>query len=138
MKNSGIIILLMVLALNSHAYDSRKCGQMVFGGSHPLSMFFATTGSATSFISSTGDCAAIGYHSKENKELFYVNNELELQLDIAKGNGVYLSELVQIYGCENSSYTIKNLMNNYDHIYSNSNPKLVIDNLLRSENCKYL
>jgi len=138
MKISRIIILLMVLALNSYAYDSRKCGQMVFGGSHPLSMFFATTGSVTSFISSTGDCSAIAYHSKENKELFYAQNKLELELDIARGEGLYLTELTTIYGCKNSKVSHKKLQQQYVNIFSSKEPLARIDKVLSTQKCKYL
>lgn len=116
------------------AFNGSKCYDKV------LARTLGTGGvySSAQFTTSTGDCAAIGYHSKENKKLFYVENDLDLQLNIAKGDGVYLSELTSIYGCTDLVKTKKSLMNNYKFIYRVKNSSDRIDQILRNQDCKYL
>lgn len=130
-----LVILVICLAnifSNAYGYDSQKCTEFRRGDFSGGAIFSSTT----SYISSTGDCAAIGYHSKENKEMFYVQNELELQLDIAKGEGAYLAELVAMYGCDESASSILN--KSYSSIYSSTNSQHEIEKYLSSSSCKYL
>lgn len=135
MRLFGIMLILgSFFSLNVYSYDSGKCASL-------RKQYLVTTRylvSSTSFTTSTGECAAIGYHSKENKEMYYVQNELELQLDIAKGEGPYLAELSSIYGCSNSEVVNQSLMKNYKAIYDTKKPSDFIDSVMKTHNCKYL
>ncbi len=130
------ILAMVVFSIStlSHSYDSRKCNQYL------KKYFFSDRWlvSTSSFTTSTGECAAIGYHSRENKDMFYAQTELELQLDIAKGEGAYLTELSSIYGCSDTSLVNESLMKNFKSIYDSKKPSNVIDSVLKTQKCKYL
>jgi len=132
----SIFLILCTYSFYSYGFNWNRCARNVIDkGTIVGEMWFSST---SQFSSSTGDCAAIGYHSKENKKVFYVQNKLELQLNIAKGEGVYLTELNSIYGCKESLNLNKDLKSNYINIYSSSRPSVEIDKIYRLYNCKYL
>lgn len=133
-----IFMLSIIFSSTLLGYDGKKCAQMIFGGADARSWPFGITSSTTSFFSSTGDCALIGYHSQENKEMYYAQNELELQLDIAKGEGAYLTELTSIYGCSEGLKVNKALMRNYQAIYDSKKPSNAVDSVMQTQNCKHL
>lgn len=137
MKYIVFILVINLLAVDLFAYDSAKCTRFrdkTGGWAHGTLLFSSTS----SYISSTGDCSAIAYHSKENKEKYYAQNRAELQFDIAKGGGPYLAELSSLYGCENQKQVAVKLTKNYSTIYENKRPQLKIEKLLQNQNCIYL
>ena len=134
MKIYILVLSMSLFRFTAFAYNSSKC--QAYKKQYLIGQ--RTMISSTSYISSSGPCAAIAYHSKENKKVFYVNNKLELQLDIAKGEGAYLSELNSIYSCSDKSQVNKILMQNYQSIYGSKKPSNAIDLVLKTQKCKYL
>lgn len=129
-----MILTLYFSSASIYAFEWNKC----YKGILEPTLGIGVIASTTSYISSTGDCSAIAYHSKENKEMYYVQNKLELQLDIAKGEGPYLAELSSIYGCSDIFQVNKTLMKNYQSIYESEKPSNAIDSVMKTQNCKYL
>lgn len=130
------IIIVYCFSTSLFAYNSAKCNGLIKKLGWGYGTAYLTT--TSSYISSTGDCSATAYHSKENKKMYYAQNKLELKLDIAKGGGPYLSELTSVYGCSNKSKTTSALMNNFKAIYESKDSFGVIESVLQNQDCKYL
>lgn len=130
-----ILCFLLFTSTTLLALDMKKCRSSGYYKAAPYGGFIITSSQSTT---STGDCALIGYHSKENKEIYYTQNKDELQLDIARGEGPYLAELSFTYGCSDSAKVNSALMSQYKEIYSSGKPSIMIDSVLNSQNCKHL
>lgn len=138
--NRGVYVFLVVcnlIVMNQvYGFSWQQCERGVIAKSTVFGeMWFY---SSSQFTTSTGECAAIGYHSKENKELFYAQNDLELQLDIAKGEGAYVSELTAIYGCDNIEQVKRDLNQNYSQIYNSKKPVAMINSVMVKNKCMYI
>lgn len=59
--------------------------------------------SATSFVSSTGDCSAIAMNNEERAQRFYAFNHEKVLEDIAKGGGEYYSSLSSLWNCKDKN-----------------------------------
>lgn len=55
--------------------------------------------SSTSYISSTGECSMNSNSNHENK-VFYLHNKRNIQDDIVRGKGDYLSAFLKLMGCK--------------------------------------
>lgn len=75
--------------------------------------------SATSFVTSTGPCKAFGM-ANELRTRYIAHTAKELQLELARGNGEYLTTLASLYGCNDHGRTHFNgiLRNEHERIFN--------------------
>lgn len=95
------IIILVVIFLNSttcFAFNWDKCKKVFKGSNNLITASTAATGSSSSYISSTGDCAMIGM-AAHDKKAFIAHNLDHIQSDSARGQGEYLSAYATLSGC---------------------------------------
>jgi hypothetical protein len=59
-------------------------------------------GSTTSYISSTGKCAAFA-KAEEQRIRYVAETMVELQMELAEGQGEHVSSLATLYGCNNKA-----------------------------------
>lgn len=94
--NYSKFFLLTFYILTSHAAacNDAKCtrnfGRFIWGLGGVIS--------TTQFVSSTGDCSALGAHEQARQE-FYVINFDKISTDFAKGGGEYASTFLSLSNC---------------------------------------
>ena len=129
MSNTAInlaISILSVIFLNlpsAHAFNSSKCGEYISmrdGTTWGLgiSTIHATYG-ATSFVSSTGACRAIG-RADERRNFIRETHE-QIAKDSARGRGEYLGVLARLCGCTSQvsqDLFVSRLRKNYSGLFS--------------------
>lgn len=108
-----LIIVFIVFSNFAWGYNSSRCKRMIdsYGSLNPGRFMI----SSSSFITSTGDCAAIGMTSEERAQSFYAFNSDKVLEDLAKGNGEYLSSIEHLWGC---TADIKKVRSQYRDILS--------------------
>ncbi|MCK5073797.1 MAG: DUF3015 family protein [Bacteriovoracaceae bacterium] len=109
-----LIIVSMTLSVQLHAFNWKKCRKN-FSRDWGIGLLTAS-GSSSSYISSTGDCAMIGM-AEHDKKVFIAQNLDNLQIDIARGQGEYLDAYAALSGCHQSEYFNKILQGNYKTIF---------------------
>lgn len=92
------------------AFDSAKC----FRGGGGVARTFLST---ISFVSSFGDCSAVGSKEQVRKD-FYVINVEKIKQDFAKGGGEYASNFLSLSNC--SEYMNEELFKKLQSNYGNS------------------
>jgi hypothetical protein len=120
-RRMKIFTALSILLLNGSltwAFDSKKCHEANVEVSNWVGPFGLFTSSGQ-FTSSTGGCAAIGLNSNQKTQAFVASNIKELQKDIARGDGEYLTALTHLLGLDpNLSSAFKNKMQrHYDQFF---------------------
>lgn len=104
------IVLLIVSIFTgqiSSAFDGEKCLH-IMGQGYGWGMVV----SATSFVSSTGDCSAIAMNNEERAQSFYAFNHEKVLEDVAKGGGEYYSSMSRLWDC-NDKLNIQSARKNY-------------------------
>ena len=94
-KVFGLVFVLMLNVSTSLAYNHKRCV--------PTMASAAGVGvlvSTVSYVSSTGECAAIGMNKEEQAQHFYAFNQDKVLEDIAKSKGDYLASFEHILGCK--------------------------------------
>jgi len=94
LRTIGITILVIAFAQATNAYNHRKCMIGTKDYAEPLGTFFSTS----SFFTSTGDCAMLGSIT-ERKQQFLAMNIDQMKVDLARGQGEYLSAYASLSGC---------------------------------------
>lgn len=114
-------LLLIILLINqSHAYVPAKCGGL-FREKGFYGLFEFSITSTSQFVSSSGECSALGLIRDHEDRVFYVVNRSSVETDIAKGSGEYLQTLKAYWTCESESLeTIQYLRSNFE-IFSKLN-----------------
>lgn len=136
------IFFVVTLVLNaniSFAFNWDNCSKKVGFGGNGLGLFVSTS----SFVSSTGHCAAIG-QVEDQKKHFIAHNLDRLIIDSSKGAGEYLSAYLLLSGCSSSKINETGIIiqKNLQSIYGNNLEKKPeesyksIDALLTKE-CRY-
>ncbi|MFP5520744.1 MAG: DUF3015 family protein [Bdellovibrionia bacterium] len=116
-KLSIVLFLSAIFCLDAHTFNWRKCKSNKIdtrGDSFHtqiVSGIFDYSYSTAQFITSTGECSAIGMSSDERAQLFYAFNYDKVLEDIAKNRGEYLASFEKILGCK---VEFSKLRNNYD------------------------
>lgn len=112
------LLMSLIWSSRSHAFNWDRCEREVLnkGGTHlspgnRQGLFGATTvqkttnssASSTSYVSSTGACAAFAGTSLYERRVFIVENREELGKQCARGSGEHLETLASLYGCTETS-----------------------------------
>lgn len=112
-----ILPLLMTVPNAAHAFKWSKCkavykswgniklkgknlGEAIVNVSVEMSSekTSQSSSSTTSYVSSTGDCAAFA-KAEEERNRFIANTITELKMESAEGYGEHVESLAQLYGC---------------------------------------
>lgn len=94
---------------------------------------FQSSTSTTSYVSSTGDCAAFAKAEEERIE-YVAQTMTELKMEAADGQGEHVTALAKLYGCSPSAQSefSNSLKNNYSKIFydkNNSNPLAITESI---------
>lgn len=92
--------------------------------------------STSSFVSSTGNCAAFAKADDERK-LFIAESLVEIKMEAAEGRGEHLSSLATLYGCENGlkSDFFQMMKSNHNTLFSNDaakSPEVLHDQIMNN------
>jgi len=113
-----ICTILVLLISEAYGFSGRKCDAfMKREGFFGLPTFLTT--STGQFLSSSGECSAVGKTPEQERQLFYAVNWKFIQNDVAKGYGENLTALLRLSGCKGSknSPAQKMLKNDYENIF---------------------
>lgn len=112
---SHIIFLILIFSNVTFAYNGSKCwdGMMEHGY---VSVPYFTIGTSTSL----GNCALIDSWKVDIGKVFLFQNEESIKKDIVRGEGEYLSSLVEVLQIKNTNISEfkKTLKANYENIFS--------------------
>lgn len=110
------IIFLIFNTTTSYAFNYSHCSKKVGFGGNGIGLYISTT----SYVSSTGPCAAIA-KIEDQKKNFIANNLDRLIDDSSKGNGEYLNAYLLLSGCSLGRINEAELMiqKNLQIIYGN-------------------
>jgi hypothetical protein len=110
-------MLVLSVATRAYAFDWTKCREKRAEIYDKVGPLVAPT-STGQFTSSTGECAAIG-SIEEKQKTFIAANYLELQKDIARGNGEYTKALAKLFAIDLASLEVfdQQLKRNYMNIF---------------------
>lgn len=115
-----LIFFLFFFVSNLYAFNGRKCDHLMREkGGFRIATFLTT--SSAQFLSSTGECSALGLNKEEQiKTFYYVNNE-RIKQDVAQGRGEYLDSFVQLVGCNQKTDLIlrRELKNEFKILFVN-------------------
>lgn len=117
MKQITFLLILLYLC-PAYSFNWSKCNRMI---DHHGFGYVGISSSATSYLSSTGDCAMIG-EPLHDKKVFIARNFDQIKVDSALGQGKYLSAYSSLIGC-NSSDLSKLFQLNYIEIFGSEKVK---------------
>jgi hypothetical protein len=135
-----IFLIFIIVIPVANAFNWQKCKKVYKDSGNFVISASAASASASSYISSTGDCAMIG-NITHDKKVFFAQNFNELQIESAKGNGEYLHSYASLSGCNKtgSERLKKALQTNFKAIYGSNveyTPKKAyegIENILKHD-----
>lgn len=112
---------------------SKGVGEMLLAFSVDYTSQAATFGStsSTSYVSSTGDCAALAKADDERK-MFIADSLTKLKVEAAEGQGEHLTSLATLYGCDgrlNSGF-VNMLRSNGKLLSEQNDPSILHDQLM--------
>lgn len=118
------LIIFVILFLNSatcFSFDWDKCKKVFKGSNNLISASTAATGSSSSYLSSTGDCAMIGMVNHD-KKVFLVHNFKNMKNDSARGAGEYIEAYAIVSMCDYKARNelSKAFQKNFTYIYGES------------------
>lgn len=103
-----MIVVLSLFSFSAMSFNWNKCSRKWIDRSSWAGEGLFT--STTSFFSSTGECAMIGF-APHDRRVFLAHNLDKLKDDFSKGGGDYSSAFAKMYGCDlNSQRYYSNLM----------------------------
>jgi hypothetical protein len=97
---SFLVIMFLMTSFSSRAFNWEKCkSRNLYGGSGVEGIIFNFSTSTSQFVSSTGNCAAIGKADHDSK-LFIALNFEKMKVDFSKGEGEYAAAFAEFYYCK--------------------------------------
>ena len=90
-----------------------------------------SSSSTSSFVSSTGDCAAIGLNKVDRPKLFFVENFEQIRIDAAIASGEHLYTFASMIGCNDvgARDLVISLKENYSDVFKTKEIKVVYRNI---------
>ena len=140
MTIARIVLLAFLLESTlSHGCDTGSFGANMGSSSGSVSLEGALLSSLLMGITTTTLCLFQDNPKKFKKRglsYFFEENENHLKLDVARGGGPYLAELMVKAQCSpNHSQIYKKLSEKYSEIYSSNNSREEIEKILKLNNC---
>ena len=119
-----IFFMALLCATSLFAFNWKKCDQDT--PATPLVGPFILSTSTAQFISSTGDCAMIGFAGYD-KKVFLAHNLDQMQNDSARGGGEYLQAFAILSGCspEAQHRLFQAFQLNYQQIYGTTSERSI-------------
>lgn len=136
----SFLFLLALMPSESHAFKWSKCRSIYKSwgitesksknigtviADHLMQMTtqatFQSSTSTTSYVSSTGDCAAFA-KAEEERFHYIAETMVELKMEASEGQGEHITSLANLYGCNSKAQPtfIEMMKSNHAKIFSSS------------------
>lgn len=105
--------LLCLIPMKAFSFNWDRCSKKWIDTSSWLGEGWFT--SSSSYLSSTGECSALGMVKEDQAKLFYAFNNDKVLNDVARGTGEHYLALSEMWGCSEKSALneVSSLRENY-------------------------